>query len=215
MLTRRGILIGAGAVVTGAFVKKATAFSRTTGEPLILPRGKRPAETLYIYEQDCEGWRDHEYGEAPYYRCGKWRVSCGPNQPFAPPPPTWREHLRSLGHRLDTVADVKRVLAEESLTPEELDSPLDGFGWEDMWDNFNGPQAKAYHLLKGLDLGSHDSELRQAGEVIFEGSGGAPGNTYTWVELKDDLTASLLQARLIELGLPINVKVGGPLGLSA
>ena len=32
---------------------------------------------------------------------------------------------------------------------------------------------------------------------------------WTWVELKDDLTASLLQARLIELGLPISVKVAG------
>ena len=115
---------------------------------MILPHRKRPAETLYIYEQDCEGWRDHEYGEAPYYRCGKWRVSLGPEPALRSPPPTWREHLRSLGHRLDTVADVERILAEESLTPEELDSPLDGFGWEDMWDNFNGPQAKAYHLLK-------------------------------------------------------------------
>ena len=212
MLTRRGFLIGAGAVVTGAFVKKATAFSRKAGEPLILPLAKRPAETLYIYEQDCEGWRydeeDEEYGGEPFYRCGKWRVSLGPNQPFAPPPPTWREHLRSKGHRLDTDEDVERILAEESLTPEELDSPLDGFGWEDIWDNFNGPQAKAYHLLKGLDLGSHDSKLRQAGEIIFEGCGGAPGNTYTWVELKDDLTVSLLQARLIELNLPINVAVG-------
>ena len=215
MVTRRGFLIGAGAVVTAPFVKKATAFSRTAGEPLILPLAKRPSETLYIYEQDSEGWRDYEYGEAPYFRCGKWRVSLGPNQPFAPPPPTWRQHLRGLGHRIDTDEDVQCILAEMSLTPEELDSPLDGFGWEDMWDNFNGPQAKAYHLLTGLDLGSDDSELRQAGEVIFEGSGGAPGNTYTWVELKDDLTASLLQARLIELGLPINVKVGGPLGLSA
>jgi hypothetical protein len=36
----------------------------------------------------------------------------------------------------------------------------------------------------------------------------APGNTYTWVELQDDLTVSLLQARLIELDLPINVVVG-------
>jgi hypothetical protein len=215
MFTRRGFLIGAGTMVTGAFVKKATAFSRKAGEPLILPLAKRPAETLYIYEQDSEGWRDYEYGEAPYFRCGKWRVSLGPNQPFAPPPPTWREHLRSLGHRLDTVADVERILAEKSLTPEELDSRLDGFGWEDTWDNFNGPQAKAYHLLKGLDLGSDDSELRQAGEIIFEGCGGAPGNTYTWVELKDDLTASLLQARLIELGLPINVKVAGLLRDSA
>jgi hypothetical protein len=218
MLTRRGFLIGAGAMVTGAFVKKATAFSRTAGEPLILPLAKRPAETLYIYQQDCEGWsydEDDEEGGAPLYRYGKWRVSLGPNQPFAPPPPTWREHLRSKGHRLDTEEDVERILAEKSLTPEELDSPLDDFGWEDMWDNFNGPQAKAHHLLKGLDLGSPDSKLRQAGEIIFEEFGGAPGNSYTWVELKDDLTVSLLQARLIELGLPINVKVGGLLGDSA
>ena len=81
MLTRRGFLIGAEAMVTGAFVKKATAFSRTAGEPLILPIAKRPAETLYIYEQDCEGWRDFEYGEAPYYRCGKWRVRSARTSP--------------------------------------------------------------------------------------------------------------------------------------
>jgi hypothetical protein len=37
------------------------------------------------------------------------------------------------------------------------------------------------------------------------------GSSYNWVDLKDDLTVSLLHARLIELGLPINVKVGGPL----
>jgi hypothetical protein len=215
MLTRRGFLIGAGAMVTGAFVKKATAFSRTAGEPLILPLAKRPSETLYIYEQDSEGWRDYEYGEAPYFRCGKWRVSLGPNQPFAPPPPTWRQHLRGLGHRIDTDEDVQCILAEMSLTPKELDSPLDGFGWEDRWDNFNGPQAKAYHLLKGLDFGPYDSKLRQAGEILFEGCGGGPGNTYTWVELKDDLTASLLQARLVELNLPINVKVAGLLRDSA
>ena len=45
--------------------------------------------------------------------------------------------------------------------------------------------------------------------MIFVGCGGAPGNSYTWVDLKDDLTVSLLQARLIELNLPIDVKVCG------
>jgi hypothetical protein len=135
-------------------------------------------------------------------------VSLGPNQPFAPPPPTWRQHLRSLRHRLDTDEAVKRILAEESLTPKELDFPLDGFGWEDRWDNFTGPQAKAHHLLKDLDLGGAGSALRQAGQIIFEEFGGSPGNSYTWVELRDDLTVSLLQARLIELNLPINVAVG-------
>ena len=87
-------------------------------------------------------------------------MSLGPNQPFAPPPPTWRQHLRSLRHRLDTDEAVKRILAEESLTPKELDFPLDGFGWKDRWDNFTGPQAKAHHLLKDLDLGSAGSALR-------------------------------------------------------
>jgi hypothetical protein len=43
---------------------------------------------------------------------------------------------------------------------EELDVRLNGFGWEDSWDNFTGPQAKAHHLLKDLDLGSAGSALR-------------------------------------------------------
>ena len=120
----------------------------------------------------------------------------------------WREYLSSRGHRLETNDDIMRVCREKSLRPEELDRQLDGFGWEDMWDNFTGPQAKAHHLLKQIDLGAPNSKLREAGEIMFEAFGGAPGNSYTWVDLKDDLTASLLQARLIELNLPIKVEVG-------
>jgi hypothetical protein len=97
---------------------------------------------------------------------------------------------------------------EHDVSLEELDVRLKGFGWEDSWDNFTGPQAKAHHLLKGLDLGGAGSALRQAGQIIFEQFGGSSGNSYTWVELRDDLTVSLLQARLIELNLPINVAVG-------
>jgi hypothetical protein len=80
-------------------------------------------------------------------------VSLGPNQPFAPPPPTWREHLRSLGYRLDTDDDVERLCIQEGLDPQDLDTRLNGFSSEDAWDNFTGPQAKAFHLLKKLDLG--------------------------------------------------------------
>jgi hypothetical protein len=46
---------------------------------------------------------------------------------------------------------------------DDLDTRLNGFGWEDRWDNFTGPQAKAFHLLKGLDFGDSGSALRQAG----------------------------------------------------
>jgi hypothetical protein len=63
--------------------------------------------------------------------------------------------------------------------------------------------------VKKLDLSSApDSKLKQAGKIIFEEFGGAPGNSYTWVKLKDDLTVSLLQGRVIELNLRINVEVG-------
>ena len=141
MLDRRRFLLGAGGLLTATFVRKATAYSRTAGDPLVLPSARRPEETLYVYSQD--------WIEPPY---GKWRVSLGPDQPFAPPPPTWREYLRSHGHRLDTPDDIERISFEKGLTPEELDKHLDGFGWEDTWDNFTGPEAKAHHLLKSLDL---------------------------------------------------------------
>ena len=47
-------------------------------------------------------------------------------------------------------------------------TPAERIWWEDSWDNFTGPQAKAHHLLKGLDLGDAGSALRQAGQIIFE-----------------------------------------------
>ena len=200
MLDRRHFLIGAGALLSASFVTKATAFSRDTGKPLILPSVRKPEETLYVYEVD-------ENDEVVEY--AKWRVSLGPDQPVAPPPPTWREYLRSRGHRLDTDDDIARVCAQNgSLTLEELDRTLDAYGWQDIWDNFTGPQAKEHHLLKKLDLGAPDSKLKQSGEIIFQGFGGGPGNSYTWVELQNDLTVWLLQARLIELNLPIKVKLG-------
>jgi hypothetical protein len=197
MIDRRRFLVGAGALLTASFVNRAKAFSRRCGKPLVLSPARKPEETLYVYRQEI--WSD--YG-------GEWRVSLGPDQPFAPPPPTWREHLRALGHPLETDDDIERVCREHDLPLEELDVHLNGFGWEDSWDNFTGPQAKAHHLLKGLDLGDSGSALRRAGQITFEEFGGSPGNSYTWVELRDDLTVSLLQARLIELNLPINVAVG-------
>jgi hypothetical protein len=184
MLDRRKFLIGAGGLLTAAFVKKAFAFSHNVGEPLVLPTARTPEETLFVYLQD---WLDYETNEYD----AKWRLSLGPNQPFVPPPPTWREHLCGLGYRLDTQDDVERVCIQKGLEPEDLDNRVNGFSWEDTWDNFTGPQAKAFHLLKKLDLGSApNSKLKQAGQIIFQEFGGAPGNSYTWVELKDDLTVS-------------------------
>jgi len=78
----------------------------------------------------------------------KYRVSLGPDQWPAPPRPTWREHLKALGYRLETQEDYDRVYREMSITPEDLDQHLDGYSWEDYRKHCEGPQAQAYQLLK-------------------------------------------------------------------
>jgi hypothetical protein len=139
IMIRRRFLIGVGSLLTAAFVGEARAFARRTSAPLLLPPPRKAEETLYVYQQD---WSDD----------GKWRVSLGPDEYEAPPAPTWREYLRGKGHSLETEADLKRVCEQKGLLVAELDKQLDGYGWEDEWDNFLSPQAKAHHLLKGLDL---------------------------------------------------------------
>ena len=42
MLSRRGFLIGAGGLLTAAFVKDAGAFVRRTKQPLLVCRHRRP-----------------------------------------------------------------------------------------------------------------------------------------------------------------------------
>jgi hypothetical protein len=175
-------------------IRKAKIFSLRNNRPLLTPPERRAEEKLFINS----GIRDD----------ASWRLSLGPIDVQAPPPPTWREHLGSLGVPLGTEEDVRRASDERGMEPEDLDARVNGFSWEDRWDNFTGPQASAFHLLKSIDLGPADSPLRREGDILFEEFGGGPGNGYTWVELGDDLTASLLQQRLIELGLPINVAVG-------
>jgi hypothetical protein len=82
---------------------------------LVLPSARKPEETLYVYRQESDDG-------------GEWRVSLGPDQPFAPPPPSWREHLRSLGHPLDTQDEIERACREHDLPLEELDVRLMGSG---------------------------------------------------------------------------------------
>src|SRR3984957_20985416 len=115
MIDRRHFLIGAGALLTTSFVRRASAFSKKTCRPLILPPPQKPEETLYVYWQT-----DSEVAN--------WRVSLGPDQPFAPPPPTWREHLRRLGDPLDTQDEIERVCREHDLPLDERDVHLNGFG---------------------------------------------------------------------------------------
>ena len=194
MASRRAFLLGLGGLVTASFVTRATRHIREASTPLLLNPG-RAEETLYVYDQS--GW-DDDY---------KWRVTLGPEVYPPPPAPTWRDYLQLRGYRLDTEADWDRVGLERSEI--DLDSHLDGYGWQSEWDHLHSPQAKAAILLKELKLDcALDEEGRKAGRIAFTEWGGHPGSCEQWVDLRDDLTVSLLQARLLETGHPIRVLVG-------
>ena len=92
------------------------------------------------------------------------------------------------------------------LTPEELEYEIDGSDWADAWECSESPQARAYSLLKELNLGcSMDQEGKKEGRVEFIEGGWHPGSSECWVELRNDLTVSLLQAHIIERDLPIKI----------
>lgn len=108
-----------------------------------------------------------------------------------------------MGQGRRTWEEVKRICEDLEVDPEDR---VDGFSWADMWEYSNSPFARAYVLLDGLDLDcALDARGRKAGLMEFTEWGGHPGSSERWVDLQDDLSVSILQGRLVERGLPIEV----------
>ena len=200
MISRRNFLIGIGGLVTTSFLARARTHLRQAGAPLLL-EPKKAEETLFLYEGLTEP--DGTWG-------AKYRITLGPiDDGCVPPAPTWREHLKDIGYALETHADHARVYRDVQVGPDEFDGHIDELWWENYWEYTGSPAAKAYSLLEGLDLHCDPKTSGQkAGTMYFTQWGGHPGSNERWVDLKDDLSVSILQARLIERDLPIKVMLG-------
>lgn len=151
MISRRSFLLGLGSLVTASFAARAQAYASAEGVPLLLSPGL-VEKTLYLYEGLDPG--EGEWGN-------KWRISLGPWQHDPPNPPTWREHLCQQGYRFGSPEDLDRIWWERWIAPEDLDTPLPAQSWWSTWEYNEGPQAKAYTLLKGLGL---DCGLNRPGD---------------------------------------------------
>lgn len=192
--SRRGFLIGAGSLLTTAFVKDARSFIRTSGRPLLVPP-KQVLQTLYWYDNfDDEG--DAVSG-GYLLSLGEWAMD-------PPPPPSWRSLFVKEGIRHETEDEIKST----GLEPEELDDPVDAQYWRQRFDIEDSPCAKAHLLLCNIDFGP-DLETAKSPQLEFHSGGGAPFDNSLWVNAKDELSLSLLQARLIDLKMPIRVAEGG------
>jgi hypothetical protein len=195
--SRRFFLVGAGALITTSFVSKAVAYAERTSKPLLVTPDRIEGE-LFIYEDG--------------------RISLGPFILFDNEPvPTWRQRLaQETGKPIETISDAIAA-GYPDLTEQELDTLLDEFGWADSWEYMRSPTARAYRLLDSLDLGllrHRPRYTRDQNFLTFIQSFHPLDSSHVVfaqdpeTERLDPVTASLLQARLVELGTGLRLVQG-------
>jgi hypothetical protein len=190
MFSRRGFLIGTAGLLTTAFVRDARSFIRRKEAPL-LAVPSRTAHTLFW------DWPDGLDNPKLYLD--------GAPQVWAGLPPTWREFLSSPHMDYYDPTDIKQRLEDVEFDPSQLDNEMNCWWWENHFDTKSGPSAKAYNLLEKIDLGP-DLGGGDGPNLEFNEGGWDPSDISLHVGASDLLALSLLQARLIDLNLPIKVE---------
>ena len=195
-MERRQFLIGASTILTTAFVAKAEWFLEK--EKAVVPLIKDTTHTPVIYVVK----NDFDY---------ELRLN-SPDMDF-PDDLTYRQALeeyRGVWYPEDeplTLSDYKELYYEYGIYPRDIDKPADWEFYLDSWARKDSPNARAYRLLEPLDLFDYDDKQgRFIGGLQFI-DGCHPGNDYLGVRSSDGLSASLLQARLLELNQNIAVRL--------
>src|ERR1700739_990328 len=191
MFSRRGFLVGTGGLLTMAFVSDARAFIRRNEAPL-LAAPPRTAHTLYW------DWPD-SLDEPQLFLDREPEV-------IAPEPPPGRACLKSRDAKNYAVSDIKQRLEAMEFEPSQLDEEMDESWWEMHYDRISGPSAKAYRLLDKIALGPELGPRAEGPHLQFREGGGNQFDYSLHAHASDMLALSLLQARLIDLQLPIKVE---------
>ena len=186
-VTRRQFLLSTAGAAVGAimpsFYFRALEYFERFGSPLLLPP-ERVTEDLVVvttndYPELCLG------------------------DPFADVPEmTYREYFtRFEPEGFQTFEE------QWGMGPEGLDLPLDEEHRFDIWFREDGPSARAYHWLQSLDLGPGLSGPNAAGGVDFREEYNMV-SSWLVASPQDEVTLSLLQQRLTDLGTGVRVVIG-------
>ncbi|MHB2168027.1 hypothetical protein [Alsobacter sp. R-9] len=193
-LSRRRLLVGTGVLLTTAFIAEARAAFAQTGR-LLLPQPQQAEIEIFVHLRE-RGW-----------------ITVGPDLMTHPDPPTWRDYLT--GYRRMASTEPDEVFAEAAeVEAEQVDDTMRAREWEHVWRGELCPEAQAYQLLSKLDLGAHilreelleDFWEPELEAVTFYPEGQYLGDSSKLVRIEHPVTASLLQARLIDLGMRVAVK---------
>ena len=214
-ISRRLFLLGAGSVVSSAFISRATAHILHTGQPLLL---KPPKVERIIHATDGSSWSLEGWTRAPKYMLSYWsddqfdKMTLRDFLRFFEVPITTPKEIEDTCWRKNNLRLDLWGLDDEALQ-EQLDYPLTYYIKHD--DNYGtaGPSAQVRWYLNRLPLD----------DLAFEGLEPPAAGSQIWLEeadgyiqlfeyyyecyAMDDLALSLLQARLIDLGEPVQIKV--------
>lgn len=192
-MQRRRFLIGLGALLTAPYVSRvATAVAAETSfTPLI---SEEEAHRTLIARRNTRGFQLYFADTEP------------------PPQMTYREVLAEYygehfsGKQLSKV-EQKQLNQRYELEVPDLDAIAPVELYRDEWNEKNDPGDEAFRFLEGLYIGPEEEEGENLiGELNFI-EGEFPGSTYYAVEAPDELTLHLLQARLLELGERIFIRI--------
>jgi hypothetical protein len=196
-MDRRQFLVRAaatvGAIITPRFVREAKGYIEHRAGPLLVPPAEPAIRTLTAV---CTSRGYGLYLGDP--------TECAPTY-------TWCEFAEEQGYdgRQDALAF---IVEQNDVTLREaramIDEEVADWRVSEWWDPTYSPSALAFEYLDELDLGPDFGECGRArGEISFI-EGYRPGDSTVIVEVADDLSLSLLQARLNELGEHTTIVLG-------
>lgn len=184
-ITRRQFLLSTAGAAVGAIVPsfyfRALEFFEQHESPLLIPP-ERVTQDLVV--ADINGYPELCLGD-----------------PYAEPPQmTFREYFaRYQPEGFDTFEEVW------GLQPGDLDTEIDYDHVLDQWLLRDGPSASAYHYLRSLDLGRALRGPNAVGGLDFIEEANMGGSRWLAVSPQNEVTLSLLQQRLNDLGTGIRI----------
>lgn len=190
-VSRRAFLSGLATMLGATSTDSLTRKIQDLGRPILL-NSRKPENFLHVFNNgllmmgnDCAG-----------YNC---------------PRPTWRQLFAEEGLPIHDPAEIPRILANKFMEPDELDEAVPDVCWPMAYETTWSPMARAARFLEKLKIGPRlRSGSNQIGRLDFHYGDNHPGSSEIWVEAEDDLSVSLLQARLIELDQPVQVVMQVP-----
>ena len=197
LMDRRSFLIGAGSILTTAYLDKANWYLRNKNSAVPLINSDEAVSEIFFVNTGYEYQLlfDTPELDLPELMTNREALEryCGLNLPKG---------------QITPLSTFRNIYDWFGIRPKELDEYYsDEQFFYDCWARKDSNNARVYHFLYDLDLfGSEDANGLRRGDLQFI-DGYHPGNSYLGVNSNDPITASLLQARLQELGHKISVEI--------